>query len=94
VTPPTWLDRHGHRVPTRSCWQCGAETPASRFRAEDLQRHGWVPTQTFRIAGWCGCSQEYLPVPAGEGWWRLLPVWDSEAPPRNPLTRYEPVVPG
>jgi hypothetical protein len=65
MTPPSWLDRHGRRVPTRSCWHSGAETPDSRFRADDLQRHGWLPTQTFRIAGWCGCSQEYLPVPAG-----------------------------
>jgi hypothetical protein len=24
----------------------------------------------------CGCSTEYLPVPEGNGWWSLVPIWD------------------
>ena len=90
MTPPTWLDDAGRRVPTRRCWSCGAETPAMRFRAGDLRRHGWVPTQTLRIAEWCGHSQEYLPLLTRAGRWRLVPVWDPGDPPRNPLPRYEP----
>ena len=47
-----------------------------RFRADDLRRQGWVPPQTLQIPDWCGCSTEYLPVPAGDGWWALVPIWE------------------
>jgi hypothetical protein len=87
MTPPVWLDECRRRVPTRSCWRCGRETPLYRYRGRDLRRHGWSPCQTFRVAGWCGCSQEYLPVPVGRGWWSPVPVWNPAEPTRNPLTR-------
>jgi hypothetical protein len=88
--PPTWLDAHGRRQPTRPCWECGQETPVTRFQAEDLRRLGWVPWQTHRIVSWCGHSQEYQPWPVGGGWWHLVPVYDPQAPPRNPLQRDAP----
>ena len=58
-----------------------------RFRAADLRRHGWTPPQTLQIPDWCGCSTEYLPVPAGDGWWSLVPIWepDADAEPTAPL---------
>ena len=63
-----------------------------RFRAADLRPHGWAPLQTLHIADWCGCTTEYLPVPAGDGWWQLAPVWAPDQV-ANPLRRYEPAAP-
>lgn len=63
-----------------------------RFLAPDLRPHGWQPGQTLHVPDWCGCSTEYLPVPAAAGWWQLVPIWDPEATP-NPLRRYEPADP-
>ena len=60
-----------------------------RFQAEDLRRHGWAPPQTFQDPDWCGCSTEYLPVPAGDGWWQLVPIWEPTQAP-SPLRRWEP----
>ena len=55
-----------------------------RFRAEHLRPHGWAPPQTLQIPDWCGCSTEYLPVPAGDGWWSLVPIWEPDQRP-SPL---------
>lgn len=63
-----------------------------RFRADDLRRQGWAPPQTLQILDWCGCSTEYLPVPTGDGWWSLVPIWEPEQTP-TPLRRWEPAVP-
>ena len=63
-----------------------------RFRADDLRRHGWTPPQTLHIPDWCGCSTEYLPVLAGDGWWSLVPIWEPTQTP-NPLRRWEPPSP-
>jgi hypothetical protein len=63
-----------------------------RFRAADLRQHGWVRPQTVQIPDWCDCSTEYLPVPAGDGWWSLVPIWEPTETP-NPLRRWEPAVP-
>jgi len=41
---------------------------------------------------WCGCSTEYLPVPASDGWWSLVPIWEPDVTP-NPLRRWDPPVP-
>ena len=43
-----------------------------RFPAGDLR---CSPPQTLHIPDWCGCSTEYLPVPAGDGWWQMVPIW-------------------
>ena len=51
---------------------------ADRFRASDLRPHG------------CSCSTQYVPVPAGDGWWS--PIWEPDVTP-NPLRRWEPPVP-
>jgi hypothetical protein len=92
MTPPIWLDATGRRRPTRACWTCGREVAEMRFRAEHLWPHGWSPFQTLHIPDWCGCSTEYLPVPTGDGWWQMVPIWDPEQT-ANPLRRYEPAVP-
>jgi hypothetical protein len=63
-----------------------------RFRAADLRQPGWTPPQTFQIPDWCGCSTEYLPVPAGDGWWSLVPIWEPAQTP-TPLRRWQPPVP-
>jgi hypothetical protein len=63
-----------------------------RYRGDDLRRHGCTPPQTLQIPDWCGCSTEYLPVPAGDGWWSLVPIWEPDVTP-NPLRRREPPVP-
>ena len=63
-----------------------------RFRAGDLRRHGWSPPQTLQIPDWCGCSTEYLPLPEGEGWWRLIPIWGAgaDAQPSTTLATSRP----
>jgi len=63
-----------------------------RFRMADLRPHGWQPGQTLFIPDWCGCTTEYIPVPAGQGWWHLMPIWEPDVAP-NPLRRWEPAVP-
>jgi hypothetical protein len=63
-----------------------------RFRANDLRRQGWELPQTLQIPDWCGCSIEYLPVPVGDGWWTLVPIWQPYVTP-SPLRRWEPAVP-
>jgi hypothetical protein len=45
----------------------GERTPAFEGLAADLRPYGWRPMQTLQIPDWCGCSTEYLPVPAGDG---------------------------
>jgi hypothetical protein len=56
------------------------------------RRQGWMPPQTFHVLSWCVCSTEYLPVPASDGWWCLVPIWEPDVTP-NPLRRREPPVP-
>jgi hypothetical protein len=34
----------------------------------------------------------YLPVPTGDGWWQLVPIWEPDQTV-NPLRRYGPPVP-
>jgi hypothetical protein len=60
-----------------------------QFRAGDLRPHGWRPPQTLQIPDWCGCSTEYLPVPVGDGWWQLVPIWEPDQA-TTPLRRWEP----
>jgi hypothetical protein len=62
------------------------------FRTEDLRPHGWRPLQILHIPGWCGCTTEYFPVPVGDGWWDLVPIWDPSSTV-NPLRRYGPPEP-
>jgi hypothetical protein len=62
-----------------------------RFRGADLRPHGWMPGHTLQIPDWCGCSTEYLPMPVGNGWWHLVPIWNP-APTPNPLRRWEAAV--
>jgi len=63
-----------------------------QFRADDLRRQGWAPPQTLQIPRWCGCSTEDVPVPTGDGWWYLVPIWEPDVTP-NPPRRREPAVP-
>jgi len=89
---PIWLDAAGRRRPTLACWTCGREVPPLQFRVDGLRRQGWAPPQTLQIPSWCGCSTEYVPVPAGDGWWSLVPIWEPAQTP-NPLRRWEAPVP-
>jgi hypothetical protein len=104
-TPPTGRRRrcnekdHRHRTAAQgrrrfplACWICGREVAPMRFRADDLRRQGWAPPQTLQIPDWCGCSTEYLPVPTGDDWWALVPIWEPTQTP-SPLRRWEPAVP-
>jgi len=84
MTPPIWLDVEGRRRPTRACWTCGRAVAPMRFRASDLHPHGWASPQTLHIPDWCGCTTEYLPVPARDGWWDLVPIWEPDQAP-SPL---------
>jgi hypothetical protein len=92
VTPPTWLYTAGRRRPALACWTCGREVAPMRYRAADLRRHGWTPPETLQIPDWYGCSTEYLPVPDGDGWWSLVPIWEPTQTP-SPLRRWAPAVP-
>jgi hypothetical protein len=58
-----------------------------RYRAADLRPYGWGPGGTLQIPDWCGCSTEYVPVPASDGWWSLVPIWEPDVTP-NPLRRW------
>ena len=60
-----------------------------RFRVEDLRPHGRRPPQALQIPDWCGCTTEYLPVLAADGWWHLVPIWEPDQTV-NPLRRYGP----
>jgi hypothetical protein len=46
----------------------------------------------LQIPEWCGCSTEYLPVPVGDGWWSLVPIWEPDVTP-NLLRHWVPPVP-
>ena len=59
-----------------ACRTCGREVAPIRFRAEHLRPHGWRPPQTLHIPDWYGCTTEYVPVPDGQGWWDMVPIWD------------------
>jgi len=54
------------------------------------RRLDWAPWRTQKIVNWCGHSQEYQPWPEEGGWWRLVPVWDQQDRPDNPLQRHAP----
>ena len=92
MSPPTWLDAAGRPRAGLACWTCGREVTPMRFRGNDLDRLGWVPRETRLIPDWCGCSTEYLPVLAGDGWWVMVPIWEPAQTP-NPLRRWAPPVP-
>jgi hypothetical protein len=61
-----------------------------RFPLAELRRVIWLLVTTTKIVNWCGHSQEYVPWPEPGGWWRLVPVWDSEDRPENLLERHTP----
>ena len=53
-----------------------------RLRADDIRRHDWAPPQTLQIPDWCGCTTESVPVPEGQGWWVMMPIWGPVAEKR------------
>src|SRR5262249_5882850 len=54
----------GRSRPTRACCTCGREVARYGFGAADLRPHGRPPLRTLHIPDWCGCTTEYIPVPA------------------------------
>ena len=63
-----------------------------RFRAGRPPPARLGAAQTLHIPDWCGCTTEYLPVPAADGWWQLVPIWEPDQTV-NPLRRYGPPEP-
>ena len=80
MTPPIWLDEHGHEVPTRPCHipDCKREWPVRRYRFAHLHWAGW-PTTPMVIVNWCGHGQEFVPWPDKDGYWTLVPVVEAVA---------------
>ena len=77
---------HMHWQSDVGSWPKGRRS-LMRFRADDFRRQGWAPPETLQVPDWCGCSTEYLPVPAGDGWWHLVPIWEPAQTP-TPLRRW------
>ena len=63
-----------------------------RLRTGDGRPHGWEPGRMLFIPDGCGCTTEYLPVPAGPRVWELVPIWDP-GQVANPLRRFSPPEP-
>jgi hypothetical protein len=57
-----------------------------RFRAGDLRPHGW---RRRRPSTFPTGATEYVPVPADDGWWDLVPIWEPDQTV-NPLRRHGP----
>jgi hypothetical protein len=49
MTIPFWLDKQGHRLPTRQCVQYGREDIVLRLRYEHLRMNGRKPCKTFSM---------------------------------------------
>ena len=91
MTPPVWLDAAG-RSPDPGLldlWPRG-RADAVPGRASPAARMGAAADAVH--PDWCGCTTEYLPVPVGDGWWHLVPIWEPDQT-ANPLRRYEPPAP-
>ena len=74
MTPPRWLDEHGHPRPTRPCPRCGRAAPVLRCREDQLRLLGWRLYGEGSFVNWCGHKQEFVVVPEGEGWCRVVSV--------------------
>ena len=74
MTQPVWHDEEGRPRPTRPCARCGREAPIYRLRVEHLPLVGWRLFALATYANWCGHEQEFIPLPEGDGWCRLVPV--------------------
>jgi hypothetical protein len=48
-----------------------------RKRLQHLIMAGWKPMKPMLDVNWCGHSQQVIPWPAEDGYWVLVPVWDS-----------------
>ena len=72
--PPVWLDEHGRPRPKRPCPTCGREIAVLSIPTEHLRSWGWNPWQLWSVIEWCGHRVEGIPVPSGEGRWRLIVV--------------------
>jgi hypothetical protein len=77
MAPPIWLDEHGQRRPTRPCPKCDRQEPVLRLRYEHLRMNGWKPMKTMQVVNWCGHGQQFIPWPQADGYWLLVPVWES-----------------
>ncbi len=74
MVPPIWVDEAGRRRPVLSCSRCGREAPVYRFRLEHLRMIGWRLFAPAEYVNWCGHALEVIPLPAEDGWCRLVPV--------------------
>ena len=44
----------------------------------------------MQIPDWCGCSTEYLPLPTGDDWWWLVPIWEPAQTPNRSIDGSRP----
>ncbi len=74
MAPPVWLEESGTQRPVRRCLRCGREAPVYRFRLEHLRLIGWPLFAPAEYVNWCGHAQEFVVLPDGDDWCRLVPV--------------------
>ena len=74
MVPPIWLDETGAPLPTRPCLRCGRPTPIVRYRISTVKNVGWQLFAPCLVVEWCGHSQEWIPMPASDGWIDLVPI--------------------
>jgi hypothetical protein len=79
MTPPVWLDEFGRPRPVRQCRKCGQEASIFRLRLEHLRLVGWRLFAPAEYVNWCGHAQEFMALPEGGGWCRLIPVLGEAA---------------
>ena len=74
MTPPIWLDERGQPRPKRPCPYCGREIAVLSIPTEPLRFWGWHPWQLWTVIEWSGHKIEGIPVPEGDGRWRLIMI--------------------
>ena len=68
MTPPRWLDEHGHPLGTRPSHRCGTPVPVGRtFPLEHMKMIGWQLFAEAQIIQRCGHVQHFLVVPQADG---------------------------
>src|SRR5262249_31823875 len=79
ATPAPRMSPPRFGKPTRPCPRCGAVAPIGRYEVSTLRMLGWRPDGEASWVNWCGHTQRVRLEPAGEGWYREVPILE-EAP--------------
>ena len=75
MSPPIWVDEHGHPRPTRPCPTCQRVIPVNRWPVKTLPTQPRRPYQVLTFVEWCGHQQEVVLVPEGHGGTLRSPCW-------------------